>query len=213
VEGNKFKLTFEPYKAVNKGINYTVSYIVVESPQRSYLRKTLRCSSTFFDINNPNTTFKESYINTTTKVHGSLTAEYEASYPHSYITIIPVLDPQPQNYTSKPSYEISELSIGKGPKFLQRIVSALLATVEDVTGITDDNMLNFVLIFSTVIINVLIAVACCWICNRYCRETIIVERKRLATSEREGRLARVSNSLDMLDANEPATEDQIRALP
>jgi hypothetical protein len=58
ISDKKFSLNFQPYKVVNKGLSYSVSYIIVESPQRANLRKTHRCSSTFFDINNPNNTFK-----------------------------------------------------------------------------------------------------------------------------------------------------------
>lgn len=72
---------------------------------------------TFFDLKNPSTTFKESYLKVEQEANGSLSAMYEPSYPHSYITIIPVIEPRPQSYTTKPSYDISELSIGKGPKF------------------------------------------------------------------------------------------------
>lgn len=50
ISSDKFKLKFEPYKISDPGVNYSVSYVVVESTQRHYLRKSLRCSTTFFDI-------------------------------------------------------------------------------------------------------------------------------------------------------------------
>lgn len=71
-------------------------------------------------------------------------------------------------------------------------------------------MLNFALILVIVVFNVFVVTVCCWISARHCRRTIVIERKRLATSEREGRLTRVENSLDMLDVvEEEATQREI----
>lgn len=72
-----------------------------------------------------------------------------------------------------------------------------MGVIEELSGIEDENTLNFILIFIIVVTNICIISLFCVIGARHCRNTIIVERSRLATTEREGRFGG-SNSLDML---------------
>lgn len=92
--------------------------MIIESTQRSYLRKSLRCSGTFFDVKNPNTQFKETNLVVEKLADGSLRAPYSTSYDKSYVTIVPVVTPPLPSFTHLVSYDISELSTGKGPQLI-----------------------------------------------------------------------------------------------
>ena len=137
-------------------------------------------------------------------------ANYTTTYERSYITVVPVVTPPLPPFTHLVSYDISELSSGKGPQLIERMISKMLAFIETVSGIEDENVLNFTLILAIILFNVFLVTVCCWISARHCRRTVVIEKKRLATSEREGRLIRVNNSLDMLDiVEEESTQREI----
>ena len=109
---------------------------------------------------------------------GSLRAAYNTSLDKSHITIIPVTTPALPPFTQIVAYDISELSSGKGPQLVERMISKMLGAIEALTGIEDENMLNFTLILTIVVFNIFLITVCCWISARHCRKTIIIERKR-----------------------------------
>ena len=59
-----------------------------------------------------------------------------------------------------------------------------MGVIEEVSGIEDEAVLNFIMIMVIVVFNVLIVSCCCWMGARHCRNEIVVEveRKRLASS-------------------------------
>lgn len=87
---------------------------------------------------------------------------------------MPVTTPSLPPYTQKVSYEISELSSGKGPQLVERMISKMLGAIEALSGVEDENMLNLMLILVIVVFNILLVTFCCWMSARHCRKTIII---------------------------------------
>lgn len=62
ISPGRYNIQFDPFVILEDEVEYNVSYVLVESNQRSYLKKSLRCSGTFFDVKNPNTQFTETSL-------------------------------------------------------------------------------------------------------------------------------------------------------